>query len=232
MHQSIRALSPTAVLLISLSFLGCHQERNESIRLMNKGLQSAKQDKYTKALDFLDQSANADPTNHRAFYYSGQIFAQRLGDPKNAEKKLRQAISINGKNYEYHYHLGVALSDLKRWRDAVTALEQSIELKPDHGISHLRLGIALESIGQYDRAQKAYRDAVTHGGRMGEGYNLLGNLYRRFEKYSQAAHVLKNGIDNVPKFANNYHDLGLVYRAQERYDSAIEQFSKALKLKP
>ena len=36
----------------------------------------------------------------------------------------------------------------------------------------------------------------------------------------------------MPKFAKNYHDLGLVYRAQERFDPAVEQFEKALALKP
>ena len=69
----------------SLLCLGCYQERNESIRLMNQGLQQAKNNKSANAIKFLKQSAETDPTNHRAYFYEGMIRSQKMGESEQAE---------------------------------------------------------------------------------------------------------------------------------------------------
>ena len=220
------------IFALMLPTMGCHQERNDSIRLMNEGLSLFKREKAYKALDLLGQAAEVDPTNHRAFYYQGLINLQKVGNPAKAEQLLRKAIAITDKNYEYHYHLGSALLENKNPRAAVEPLRSAIALRASHAQSHMRLGMAYEKIGEVDKAQEAYREAIRQNPRFPESYNALGNLYLRYEKPTHAAQVFKNGIENNPSWARNYHDLGLVYQEQKRLDEAIGNFEKSFGLDP
>lgn len=212
--------------------LGCNQERNESIRLMNQGLQAFKRDRLTDALEMLGQASDVDPTNDRAFFYQGLLYEQKLGKFGKAEELYRRALEVNPGSAEYQYHLGATLSKQQKWKEAVAAYEKSLEIDGEQAEAHLRLGMALERLERFDRAQEVYMQAVRTDPRLPETYNALGNLYRRFEQYSHAAQVFKNGIENNPSWPLNYHDLGLVYQAQKRYDDAIEQYDKVRQLDP
>ncbi len=220
-----------APLLLAL-LVGCNQDRNESIRLMNKGIMAFKANKLSAAVDLLGQATLKDPKNHRAFYYRGLVEYQKLGEMGKGEASIRSAIQVKGDEADYHYHLGHIQTAKKDWQAAVSAFEQSIKLREAHAESHIRLGQCLERLEKYDRAQEEYHRAVKIDPRMPEGYNALGNLYLRFEKFSQAVQVFKNGIENNPQFARNYADLGVAYQALKRFDDAIKQFKLALQLDP
>jgi tetratricopeptide (TPR) repeat protein len=219
-------------LLVAALLGACNQERNESIRLMNKGLGLFKQNKLTEALHQLDEAGRIDPSNERAFFYKGLIAYQKLGRLDEGEQAIRRAIEINGGDAEFRYHLGTILAKKGEWRAAISELEQGIKVDPEHAESHLRLGISLERTEQYDRAQSSYVQAIKLNPRLPEAYNALGNLYRRFDQISHAAQVFRNGVENNPAFSLNYHDLGLVYQAQKRFTDAIRQFKRAQTLDP
>ena len=229
-RKSCRRLAWVALVLLALC-ASCNQERNESIRLMNRGLEYVERGDMGKAVTFLDKASQADETNDRAFFYLGMIQYQKLGLVDKAEFNLRKAIDLNNEDYEYHYHLGSLLSKTRKWVAAINAFEAALQLKPDHSQSHYRLARALEIEAQFDRAQAEYVEAIKANPRFPEAYNALGNLYVRFEKYAHAIQVFKNGIENNPKEPTNYNDLGLVYSKQKRYDEAILQFQHALERK-
>ena len=77
-----------SVLVVAL-LAGCNQERNESIRLMNKGLSLFKRDKLTEALRQLDEAGRVDPANARAFFYKGLIAYRRMGRLDEGEEAIR-----------------------------------------------------------------------------------------------------------------------------------------------
>ncbi|MCA9527422.1 MAG: tetratricopeptide repeat protein [Myxococcales bacterium] len=228
------------VRLLVLAFLvpavaplaGCNRERNESIRMMNKGLALYRAQRTPEAIKELEEAVRTDPKNDKAYLYLGMIQYQRLGDLGTAEKNLRRAIELKADAFEAHYHLGATLSRKDEWKAAAGEFEEALKLRPDHAESHLRLGYAMEQLDKYDRAQEAFHEAIRANPRLPEAYNALGNLYRRFEKYSHAAQVLKNAVENNPGYAANYHDLGLVYQEQKRFDDAISQLEKARTLDP
>lgn len=223
----------SALLLMGVAYLvGCNQERNESIRHMNRGLELYNRKKVGEAIDELKLATESDPKNDRAFFYQGLIQYQRTGALDPALKAISRAIELNKNDYEYPYHRGVILTKKKEWKAAADSFEQAIELKPDHAESHLRLGLSLDHLEKYDRAQEEYVAAIKSNPRLPEAYNALGGLYLRFDQFSHAAHVLKNAVENNPDWALNYHDLGLVYQAQKRYDDALVQFKKAQALDP
>lgn len=225
-------LATLLVLGLLLPLAGCNMDRNESIRLMNKGIALYKAKRTGEALEHLSQATAKDAKNQRAYLYLGMIQYQRVGDDAGGEKNLRKAIELKPDDYEAQYHLGALLMRKKDWRAAASAFEAAIKAKPDHAESHLRLGYAMDNLEKFDRAQEAYRDSIKADPRRPEAYNALGNLYRRFEKYSHAAQVLKNAIENNPDYGANYHDLGLVYQEQKRFPDAIRQLEKARLLDP
>lgn len=218
--------------LVLLPVAGCNRERNESIRLMNKGLAQYRAQHLTEAATLLGEASRLDPSNDRALLYLGMIQYQRFSDLPAAEKNLRRAVELKPANWEGHYHLGAVLYRKGEWKAAASAFEESLKARPDHAESHLRLGYSMEKMEKFDRAQEAYHEAIRANPRLPEAYNALGNLYRRFEKYSQAAQVLKNAVENNPGYAANYQDLGLVYQEQKRFEDAVAQLEKAHTLEP
>jgi len=66
------------VILLASSVSGCHEERNQSIRLMNEGLKLVKRDRMGEAVKTFAEAAQVDPTNDRARYYQGMVLAQKL----------------------------------------------------------------------------------------------------------------------------------------------------------
>lgn len=223
-------ITASILVLVATAAIGCNQERNESIRLMNQGIKYYQMKKLSQAVDFFGQASLKDPKNHAALFYKGLIEYSKLGELAKGEQDLRKAIEIKADEAQYHYHLGLVLMGKEQWRQAVETLENAIKLREGHAESHIRLGMTFERLEKFDRAQEEYRRAVKLDPRKPEGYNALGNLYRRFDQFSHAVQVFKNGIENNPDWGRNYADLGVVYQALKRYDDAIDQFKKALTL--
>jgi tetratricopeptide (TPR) repeat protein len=226
------ALATLCAVLGAGPLAGCHEARNESIRLMNEGLQLVKRDRAVDAVKQFARAGETDPTNDRAFYYQGMVMGQKLGEHDKAVVALRKAIELSDQKYEYHYQLGAVLAKKKLWAPANAALAKSIALKPEHAESHFRQGQAFEQMEQFDRAQEAYRNAIEHDPWRPEAYNALGNLYLRFEQHSHAVQVFKNAVENNPRSVANYRDLGVAYRQQNRLDDAIRQFERAQQVDP
>jgi tetratricopeptide (TPR) repeat protein len=230
------SLPARLLLLIALgcgvSISGCNLERNESVRMMNKGIAAYRGKRTSEAIKLLQQAVDKDPSNQQAFRVLGMIQYQRVADLESGEANLRKAIQLKPDDYDAQYHLGALLMDKKEWRPASSAFEAAIKIKPDHAESHLRLGRAQETLEKYDRAQEAYRESIKANPRRPEAYNALGSLYMRFERYPQAAQVLKNAIENNREYAPNYRDIGLVYKEQKRFPDAIRQLEKARLLDP
>jgi superkiller protein 3 len=225
-------IGPTFLAAVLVLSSGCNLERNESIQVMNEGIELYKKGHTELALERLDKATKTDPTNAQAWFYWGMVSYRGGTTSPEAVAHLRKAIELDGDNFEYHYHLGSALAQQGDWVGSINAFEMAIQRKPDHAESHYRLGQALEQQAKFDRAQEAYQSAIKLKPHFPEAYNALGNLYVRFEKYPQAIQVFKNAIENNPNAAENYQDLGVVYQAQKRYDEAIKQFEAAIKLKP
>ena len=56
-----------------------------------------------------------------------------------------------------HYRKGVALSDINRNEEAVTAFENVTRLNPQHAHAHNQMGNALSELGRFQEAGMAYR---------------------------------------------------------------------------
>lgn len=61
--------------------------------------------------------------------------AYSRGDYAEAERVFRQAAAAAPEEPELHYHRGVALTQLRRWSEAVAAYERALALQPPAGLA-------------------------------------------------------------------------------------------------
>ncbi|MEO0512416.1 MAG: tetratricopeptide repeat protein [Planctomycetota bacterium] len=69
-----------------------------------------------------------------------------------AESKLREALSLNPFEPEWHYNLGLTLEAAGRYREALSAIEDAVRLSPEDGVSYLLGGVAALRLDEFDRA--------------------------------------------------------------------------------
>src|SRR4051794_28307670 len=88
--------------------LTCDQNKQESIKAMNMGVEAASTKSYATAEKELDRALTLDPENHKAAYALGLIFVdQRKWD--KAQDSFEKALKNNKDDAMYHYNLGHTL---------------------------------------------------------------------------------------------------------------------------
>jgi len=85
------------------------------------------------------------------FLYAKAINASS-GDAAVAESLLRKSIGLDGKNWEAHLELGVALEKRRAYDEAAKELLRSIELSPKSSTPHYRLARVYDRLGKKDAA--------------------------------------------------------------------------------
>jgi len=240
-HRTWLMRAPALTLLITLMMtlgVGCHQERTESIRLMNQGIKAYRAGQIDSAVRSLEMAGAVDPSNYSAFYYQGMILNDQASKTHNeaqyqeAIKALRGCVAANKEHAEGYYQLGLAHYELSQTDEAIKAFDQAIQLKGGHGDASLLKGKALLVKRAYNEAQRSFHQAIRIKPQLIEPYQALSMLYRKFHQAAAAAQVLKNAIENHDEVYEFYRDLGQIYAGQEQLSKAIPLYEKALKLNP
>lgn len=125
------------------------------LELLNRGDAAA-------ALQPLREAADLDPASVQARYLLACAFHD-LGRPAESEAVLRAALEREADDPRAVHRLGVVLSEMERWTEAVPELRRAARLQPDSGIVHRDLGVALLVMGEVDEARRAFGQAVELG---------------------------------------------------------------------
>ncbi len=113
---------------------------------------------------------SADPAEqafHRAYD------AARRDDFSGALDSYCEALRLQPDNAAIHRNIGVILSVIQRWDDAVVAFQKALALDPDLDQVHYALGLVLRSQGKFDPAADAFRTAIRLAPRNGLYYRAL-----------------------------------------------------------
>lgn len=132
------------------------------------------------------------------------------GKYDEAEWLLREVIKIKPDYADVLNKLGLIASLKDDYDAAVDYLKKALELNPSYTEASLNLAITYNERGEIDKAQEVFANA------------------------SKIADVSPQGLDPfvAGKIANEHFKLGNMYFDFSLYDDAIEEFRKALKLKP
>ena len=146
---------------------------------------------------------------HEYFELGKQAFESR--DYGSAIKNLEMAVKGDGNFADVLNLLGVAYYIVGRYDDAVSALKKALEINPRYTEAALNLSVVYNEKGDFEESQKVY---------------ALAKYAVKDEKTPYMDHHVKG------KLANMYARIGDIYRDFGLYAEAVEEYKKALGLRP
>lgn len=212
--------------------LTCDQNRQQSIKHMNAGIEAATTASYASAEKELQLASTLDPENHAAAYHLGQVYVTQKKWDKAVEA-LSVAVKHNDGDAMYHYHLGHAYLELDTPNPSMAQaeLEKAVKLNDRLYKAHYFLGRTYLLQEKPKEAAAAFTRSAQLNPQFGKPYIELGNLYFQWDHFPQAVQVLSEGAKHARDAedrTNIFHALGMAYVALKQHDKAVEAFEKAL----
>lgn len=132
-----------------------------------------------------------------------------LGENRDAERLLREALQQAPEKVQAHYYLSLVLYNeaerMKRsgdhsekaglfYREAAAAARQALAVKPDYGFAYMPLGLSLKRLGQRSAALEALRNAVHCNPEYAELHLYLGEMLVEEGQASAARQQLNEAL--------------------------------------
>ncbi|MDY7578329.1 tetratricopeptide repeat protein [Herbaspirillum sp. RTI4] len=200
--------------------------------LSNLGMAVLKQDRIDDAIRLFEQSIAIDEE-----HLPGRIgLADALHEKKDPnasiayfEEAVRRAPTAAGPLS----HLGKALIDAKRYKEAVEKLMQALQLQINFAPAHTNLGHAFQEMGMLEEALECHITALLLEPDNIYAINQKADTHTKLHDYENAYDLYKKVIALAPNDPNSYARLGSSYYDNEdRYDESIAMLKKALTIDP
>lgn len=137
------------------------------------------------------------------------------GNYIEAEGLLREVIALRPNYADVFNKLGVIANLNSALDEAVGFFEQALRLNPAYTEASMNLSITLNELGQIERAHEVLLESTrAKPRRMGDGRCALTDHFV------------------AGKLANEHYKLGRLYIENDLIDEAIEEFTKAVHLRP
>ena len=177
--------------------------------------------KYTEALQvFKKVAAFPGPIEKpEEVHQATEKFAKTFGS-----QPMRAAAGLIG--------LGVTLSWIGKFADAVEPYRRALEIEPHHTEVRLSLGSILEHTGDLTGAIEQYKKATEVDPGNATSYQSLGLALKRSGKWREAAEEMWKATQLAPGSASAHANLGALYYEAGYLSEAGEEFKKALEIDP
>ena len=130
---------------------------------------------------------------------------------------------------------GATHSSLGQFDKAISQYEKAISLKPNYAEAYYNLGYSYHKLGQLDKAVRSYKKVVDIKPEYAENHsNKILSVIYYFSKgqIPDALDVLEVLIKSSPRDALLFNMIGGCYASLGESDRAIQNYEKALALKP
>tara|TARA_B100000674_G_scaffold18794_1_gene13307 strand:- start:7703 stop:9487 length:1785 start_codon:yes stop_codon:yes gene_type:complete len=155
----------------------------------------------------------------------------QMGQLHEAEKSIREAISLEPAKENYLNTYGVILRKNNRFEQAVRSYELVIKIQPNFADAFYNCGNALNELDRKDEAIDRFRRCLEINPKHASAHHNCANSLRDLKKIDDAlAHYSQSSdleFDNPDMHCN----WGLAWQLKERWDLAIEQFQIAISQK-
>lgn len=128
--------------------------------------------------------------------------------------------------------LGYCYRELNRFDDALVNLKKAIELSPNLYYAHFSLGFLFDKLEQYEKAIPEFLEALKGDFNNKATNCMLSRAYYITEQFDESEKYMRKLIQLYPKESKFYLLLGDISERKQNYQSAIENYKKALELKP
>ncbi len=131
-----------------------------------------------------------------------------------------------GKARAYNNY-AVALSDLKRYAEAVPFYKKAVQMDGKYPDPLNNLAVVYSILGDTDAAIVAMRKTIEIQPYYPEAYNNLASFYIQKKEYDKAEKMLKIALKLRKHYGKAYFNYGKLYLQQEKFDEALPYFKKA-----
>lgn len=157
-----------------------------------------------------------------------------LGLNEEATEAYQRAINIDSKNNNYYPYvgLGLGLSCLHRYNEAIMAYQKAIAINPKDPDLYINLGESLCHLNHNLKAIMAYQKAIDLNPNYDSPYYYLGRALSDIQRHDEAVVAYQKAIAINPKNSDSHSDLGISLSILHRYDEAIIAYQKAIAINP
>ena len=236
----VPGVSTSFLILAAILLVGCGREKKltsasaDAVRAYREGVTQWEKFYYPEAKRFFEEALRHDSTFALAWCRLAMVDAAS-GSAGNALGAMKEAVRLSGgatQREQLFIAMWHARLDFDNDR-AASAADSLISLYPDEKEAYLFRGALYEEMDKnYDAALGCYRKAVGADSEYAQAVMSLGYAYSTLGDQQKAVELMQRYIRLAPDAADpraSYADL--LVRAG-RYDEALEQYRKALELKP
>ncbi len=154
----------------------------------------------------------------------------RLGNWARAAHWWRGALQqdpFGSETFWLHVNLGIALTSMGHFQDAIKEFQWVVEERPDWAQGWAQLGVALMSQRRWREAVVAFEVAATREPDWAHLHFMLGTTHAEQGELAIAVQAFREAIRIDPNFVDALFHLGIVLRAQNMMDDAIAPLLQA-----
>lgn len=247
MNLGEKSLASFDVVLNLLQFYLNQHNYNDAIIIledMQKGAPDNSDLHYLSGLSFLgiknDDGALEQflkVKNDSKFYFDAvfrtSLIYQSKGMTREAISFIKEIITKDPENPNFHYFLGLFYEDLKDYGNAEKVLLKAIEKDSDDPVFHFRLGVIYDKLGKKEKSIEQMKIVIRIDPENADALNFLGYTYAEMEKnLNEAEQLILEALKYKPGDGYITDSLGWVYFKKGLYPKAVTILKKATYLVP
>ncbi len=177
----------------------------------------------------LNWTTGAFDPKAEGFHKSALEYA-KIKDYKAAIANWVKAISINPKDPDYYFNLGIAFFEIKNYKESIENLQRVISVCPIYYKAHLILGTVYLKIRQFRDAEKHLKESINFSPNHGLAYLNLGAVYSILRRYDDGINMFMKTLDLVPTETRAHFGLGKIYSINGDVVKANQHFKSVIDL--
>lgn len=175
--------------------------------------------------------------NDSKFYFDAvfrtSLIYQSKGMTMEAISFIKEIITKDPENPNFHYFLGLFYEDLKDYGNAEKVLLKAIEKDSDDPVFHFRLGVIYDKLGKKEKSIEQMKIVIRIDPENADALNFLGYTYAEMEKnLNEAEQLILEALKYKPGDGYITDSLGWVYFKKGLYPKAVTILKKATYLVP
>ena len=144
-------------------------------QLINKAFELQSKGKKLEAAKYYSYIIKQGIKDYRVFSNYG-IFLNEIGKQKEAELKLKKAISLNPNYANAYYNLAVLFIGQGNYQEAELKLKKAISLNPNYANAYYNLGFILKDLGRLQEAASFYQKVLDINPQFTDAYLSLSTI--------------------------------------------------------
>ena len=177
-----------------------------------------------------------DALTGEELYHVGFAFFQLENDDK-AVSFYNKAIAKGFDNAPTHFYKGVALTFLRKYKEALTEVDIALKKEPNNQKYMNQKGLIYKYQGEEDKALDYFEEATRFPNTFGEPYFWVAYIYHGKQDYEKALKLYYVAAEKVPKqntyYVNTLLCIGqLEYTYTQNYQKSAKAYAEAVALRP